>query len=229
MKKIIQFSIAGVLCLCLATNSVQAKKKSDEQTERVRTSLKKKSPPPPAQEDTRRTQPTQPSRRDGQTQTGTKPGTSQTGDNVVGADFTTTQNQRNPLTGEQINWQVISTGGAVSTSTNFELGSTLGQLVGDPSSSSNFVLNHGFWQNFETASGSCCVGLRGDVNFDGLPEADIVDLSYLVDFLWQGGADPPCPEEGNIDGSGDNVIDIVDLTFLVDLLWQGGPDPSACP
>ncbi|MFQ5499949.1 MAG: fibronectin type III domain-containing protein, partial [Candidatus Zixiibacteriota bacterium] len=79
------------------------------------------------------------------------------------------------------------------------------------------------------AGGSCCDGIRGDVNFDGLAEADIVDLSFLVDFLWQGGADPACLDEANLDGSGDDVVDIVDLTYLVDFLWQGGPPPPSCP
>ncbi|MFQ5498222.1 MAG: thrombospondin type 3 repeat-containing protein [Candidatus Zixiibacteriota bacterium] len=73
----------------------------------------------------------------------------------------------------------------------------------------------------------CCVGQRGDVNGDGLSAPDIVDLSYLIDFLWQGGDTPPCPNGADLNGQ--DGTDIVDITFLVDFLWQGGPPPPPCP
>ncbi|MFQ5500383.1 MAG: hypothetical protein ACE5FH_12005 [Candidatus Zixiibacteriota bacterium] len=75
----------------------------------------------------------------------------------------------------------------------------------------------------------CCVGMRGDVDNDGLAEPDIVDLSYLVDYLWNGGCSPLCDMEADVNGDGLSLPDIVDLSYLVDYLWQGGPTPPSCP
>lgn len=74
-------------------------------------------------------------------------------------------------------------------------------------------------------SESCCIGNRGDVNYNG--EVTISDLTYLVDYLFQGGPPPPCPEEADVNASGD--IGISDITYMVDYLFQGGPVPEECP
>ncbi|MDF1544170.1 MAG: aryl-sulfate sulfotransferase [bacterium] len=69
-------------------------------------------------------------------------------------------------------------------------------------------------------------------NIDGLVEAgnptDISDLTYLVDFLFAGGAAPIGMDAANVDGqsSGGLPVDIGDLTYLVDFLFQGGLFPS---
>ncbi len=74
----------------------------------------------------------------------------------------------------------------------------------------------------------CCTGIRGDVNGDG-DDANILDLTYLVDFIFRGSGDPgPCPEESDVNGDGE-VANILDLTFLVDIIFRGGPVPPACP
>ncbi len=67
--------------------------------------------------------------------------------------------------------------------------------------------------------------LCGDVNNDG-SGPDVLDLTYLVDYLFGGGAAPPVLDAANIDGIGG--IDIIDLTYLVDYLFAGGPEPI-CP
>ncbi|MFQ5498448.1 MAG: hypothetical protein ACE5FH_02145 [Candidatus Zixiibacteriota bacterium] len=77
--------------------------------------------------------------------------------------------------------------------------------------------------------GSCCTGIRGNVDFSADDVIDIVDLTYLVDFLFAGGPAPICQEEGNVDGDPLDLIDIVDLTFIIDLLFAGGVDPPLCP
>jgi V8-like Glu-specific endopeptidase len=66
----------------------------------------------------------------------------------------------------------------------------------------------------------------GDVDNDGVGP-DIVDLIYLVMFMFQGG--PPPPDFNAVDVNGDSVgPDIVDLIYLVTFMFQGGPDLQ-CP
>ena len=75
---------------------------------------------------------------------------------------------------------------------------------------------------------SCCIGNRGDANGDGT-DATILDLTYLVDYIFRGGPVVECTEEGNMNGDPNENVDILDLTFLVDYIWRGGPAPGACP
>ncbi|MDH4032337.1 MAG: hypothetical protein OEV80_00895, partial [candidate division Zixibacteria bacterium] len=72
---------------------------------------------------------------------------------------------------------------------------------------------------------TCCT-LRGDINRD-FAGPDISDLVYLVDFMFNGGPEPPCEQEANIDAGGG--IDISDLVYIVDYMFNGGPLPPACP
>ena len=81
----------------------------------------------------------------------------------------------------------------------------------------------------------CCV-VRGNVDFDVTATIDISDLVYLVDYMFTGGAPPPCPMSANIDASccANGVeeslsdIDISDLVYLVDYMFTGGPPPPSC-
>ncbi|HWR83387.1 MAG TPA: hypothetical protein VN285_08795 [Candidatus Deferrimicrobium sp.] len=136
--------------------------------------------------------------------------------------------QVSPATGEQIKWQVISSGGSRGTSTNFILSGTVGQTAVGSGSSTNFQLKHGFWQNF--ASG-CCQN-RGNV--DGVigpaGPVDVSDLTFLVAFLFSGGAAPPCIDQGNVGGivGPGGPIDVSDLTYLVAFLFSGGAAPPPC-
>jgi hypothetical protein len=63
-------------------------------------------------------------------------------------------------------------------------------------------------------------------NIDDSPTAniDIVDLIYLVTYMFQGGPEPIPMESGNVNCSSGN-IDIVDLIYLVTYMFQGGPEP----
>jgi hypothetical protein len=77
--------------------------------------------------------------------------------------------------------------------------------------------------------GECCLGQRGNVDFDPEDQLDISDLVFMVDYMFTGGPVPPCWEEADIDGSGGDGIDITDLVHLVDYMFTGGPPPADCP
>ena len=75
-------------------------------------------------------------------------------------------------------------------------------------------------------SASCCIGNRGDFNNDGI-DANIIDLTFLVDRIFRGGPAPICPIESDINSDGASA-NIIDLTFLVDRIFRGGPAPGPC-
>ncbi len=124
--------------------------------------------------------------------------------------------------GEEINWQVISSGGTKGSSATYGLEGTVGQVVVGEGSSATYGLSHGFWQEFAIIPNECII--RGDVDHTGA--IDVGDLTYLVAYLFQGGPPPPFLDEGDVDGTGS--IDVGDLTYLVAYLFQGGPAPPPC-
>jgi uncharacterized membrane protein len=62
--------------------------------------------------------------------------------------------------GEEINWQVISSGGKKCSSENYVLNSTAGQVATGYSSSDNYGLGHGIWQLLGGASECECKCVR---------------------------------------------------------------------
>jgi hypothetical protein len=70
---------------------------------------------------------------------------------------------------------------------------------------------------------SLYVYVCGDSNDDG-NGPDVSDLTYLVDYLFNGGPAPALPSATDIDGSGGT--DVADLTYLVDYLFVSGPPPN---
>ena len=113
-------------------------------------------------------------------------------------------------TGEEINWQVISSGGSEGTSTNYNLNGTAGQTAIGVGSSGSYGLSHGYWQTFITDP-TCCI-VRGDALHDN--QLILVnDLVFLVNHVFKGGPPPICPEEG--DALADNGLILVnDLVYL---------------
>lgn len=75
----------------------------------------------------------------------------------------------------------------------------------------------------------CCVGKRGDVNYDGngYGAANVADLTFLV--LYFRGVVPllPCFAEADLDGMG--TFNVTDITTLVDYLFRGAPFLLNCP
>jgi len=70
------------------------------------------------------------------------------------------------------------------------------------------------------------VYICGDINGDG-GGPDIVDLIYLVAYMFQEGAEPPVMATADVNASGGD-INIEDLVFLVAYMFQEGPDLT-CP
>lgn len=69
--------------------------------------------------------------------------------------------------------------------------------------------------------------LPGDANNDGTA-SNILDLTYLVDFIFRGGP-LPNPYLGG-DATCDTFVNILDLTFVVNRIFRGGaPPPPSCP
>ncbi|MEE8149941.1 MAG: hypothetical protein V3T75_05760, partial [candidate division Zixibacteria bacterium] len=66
----------------------------------------------------------------------------------------------------------------------------------------------------------------GDVNFDG-EFVGIIELTYLVDFVFRGGPPPPFLPAADVNGDGE-FVGILELTYLVDFVFRGGPAP-VCP
>jgi FG-GAP-like repeat len=81
--------------------------------------------------------------------------------------------------------------------------------------------------NFWRDTVSCCVGIRGNANGDPNQSVNVVDLTFIVQFLFHGGAVPPCRLEGSVNG--DANINIVDVTYLVNYMFKSGAPPPACP
>ena len=59
----------------------------------------------------------------------------------------------------------------------------------------------------------CCMGeIRGNIDFDNDDLINIVDLTFMIEFMFRQGQTPECLEEANVDGSPEKSINIVDLT-----------------
>jgi len=75
---------------------------------------------------------------------------------------------------------------------------------------------------FSSFAGSC-----GDV--DNSDAINILDVTYLVNYLYKSGPDPDCGTSysgicGDVDNSG--TINILDVTYLINYLYKGGPEPD---
>ena len=61
----------------------------------------------------------------------------------------------------------------------------------------------------------------GDVNDSG--DINILDITYLINYLYRAGPAPPYPEAADVNFDG--TINIMDITYLINYLYRGGPDP----
>ncbi|MFH1688370.1 MAG: thrombospondin type 3 repeat-containing protein [bacterium] len=72
----------------------------------------------------------------------------------------------------------------------------------------------------------CCCLIRGDISGDGVGP-DIVDIIYMVTYMFVAGPAPPCLLNADINGDG-KPAEISDLTGLVNYMFGGGPPATAC-
>jgi hypothetical protein len=61
----------------------------------------------------------------------------------------------------------------------------------------------------------------GDVNSNGA--VNILDITYLINYLYKGGPPPGVAVAANVDGNG--AVNILDITYLINYLYKGGPEP----
>jgi hypothetical protein len=133
--------------------------------------------------------------------------------------------QADEKSGEAISWQVISSGSTNSSSPNFGLLGTSGETSIGAGSSLNFGVSHGFWV---TVIGGGCCSIRGDIDDNGTENPDIVDLIYLVTYMFQGGPEPVCMEATDINGDELPQPNIADLIHMVMFMFQEGPEIVPC-
>ena len=122
--------------------------------------------------------------------------------------------------GEEINWQVVSAGGG--TSTDFILNGTAGQTATGNEGTTSFILFSGYWQ--ENYREPCC-DKPGDASNNML--VNILDVTFLIGYLYRGGPAPPCMPEG--DANGDGRINILDINRIIGYLYMMGGPPVCGP
>ena len=66
-----------------------------------------------------------------------------------------------------------------------------------------------------------CCDTPGDADNGG--DVNIGDAIFIVKFIFQSGADPPCADQA--DANGDNSLDIGDATYIVKFIFQSEADP----
>ena len=98
-----------------------------------------------------------------------------------------------------------------------------------PSIVTQFVTTgaEGYYPIFEkrTFLVSDCGYSSGDPNYDG--NTDIVDIVYLVNYIFRSGP-PPCFEKSG-DVTCDDDVNVIDVVYLVSYLFKAGPPPGYCP
>jgi len=114
-----------------------------------------------------------------------------------------------------IQWKVLTAAGRKSEGGGYAVHGSLSQTAIGRSAYGDFVVRHGFWQNFD----SCTFQRPGDANGDGI--VDGADADFLFDFICQDG---PAPFPlANGDPNGDCVIDTQDIVYI-----RGGEIPVEC-
>jgi hypothetical protein len=64
----------------------------------------------------------------------------------------------------------------------------------------------------------------GDANGNG--NVNILDITYLINYLYMGGPRPVPLVSADVNNNG--LVNILDITYLINYLYRGGPDP-VCP
>lgn len=71
-----------------------------------------------------------------------------------------------------------------------------------------------------------CDCTPGDAN--GMPPINIMDITYLISYLYKGGTPPTPYETCSGDPNCNCSVNIIDVTYLINFLYKGGPPPCEC-
>jgi len=96
-----------------------------------------------------------------------------------------------------------------------------GDLVGDSCDNCPETPNPDQADGNGDGIGDACSWMCGDVNADTL--VNILDVTYMINYLYKGGPEPQPMESG--DTNGDTDLNILDITYLINYLYKGGPEP----
>jgi len=69
--------------------------------------------------------------------------------------------------------------------------------------------------------GDLCEYICGDI--DGSETINILDVTFLINYLYKDGPGPEPPESGDVNFSGN--VNILDVTHLINFIYKGGPEP----
>jgi hypothetical protein len=81
---------------------------------------------------------------------------------------------------------------------------------------SNYPFNGPYCWTIATPPFMC-----GDADNNGV--ISLLDVTYLINFLYKGGPPLSTPEAGDADGNG--RLDLLDIVYLINYLYMGGPYP----
>jgi hypothetical protein len=133
---------------------------------------------------------------------------------------------------EQIRWQVISSGGTDGHATTYALKGTIGQTAVGHAQTTQYAVDHGFWQPFAIDT-SCCGrytgGYTGNTDCDIDGKRNLADITVLIDHVYISKTNLCCRENGNVDGSLDGKINLADITALIDHVYISKLPTAACP
>jgi hypothetical protein len=128
-----------------------------------------------------------------------------------------------PAAGEEIRWQVVSSGGTINgSSAGYRLSGTIGQTAVGTGGSASFQLKHGFWQEF---AGPCDCR-PADANNDG--QANVGDAVYMINFVFKGGPAPKPYPQCSGDANKDCQANVGDAVYIINYVFKGGPPPCSC-
>ncbi len=74
----------------------------------------------------------------------------------------------------------------------------------------------------EDGIGDACEYVCGDVN--GTQTVNILDITYLIAYLYKEGPPPVPMEAADVNGTG--TVNILDITYLISFLYKEGPEPN---
>lgn len=119
--------------------------------------------------------------------------------------------------GEQINWQVISSGGTDASSTHYILQGTAGQTATGQSCLRSYCVEQGYWYGGGGGPTYTC----GDA--DGNTIVNISDAVFLIAYIFGGGSAPDPLLSGDADCN--QIVNISDAVYLIAYIFGGGPAP----